>query len=83
MLEYRSEPAASGRPASGADRALLARIQAGMGTRNGPIAGTRRCPCCGQPVRAGQRLTTIHGTTVHVSCASARATARTESYTQR
>jgi len=51
---------------------LLGRIQDGLTPQNGPGTCMRRCPCCGQAIRAGQRTTTIHGTTVHARCASTR-----------
>lgn len=35
--------------------------------------GGRRCPRCGQPIRAGQRVTAIFGTSVHVGCGGTRA----------
>jgi len=66
MLEDRSAATQDGRLASSAPAALLHRVQEGL-TRTTP--GTRRCPCCGQPLRTGQRITTIHGTGVHVRCA--------------
>ena len=62
--------APDGRPANGMRRTQLARIQEALATR---AAGrSRRCPCCGKPIRATQRVTTIHGTSVHVHCASNR-----------
>jgi hypothetical protein len=71
MLEDRSAATQGARPISSAHRALLNRIQEGLAEAR-PTAGTRRCPCCGKPLRTGQRITTIHGTSVHVHCASTR-----------
>lgn len=51
---------------------LLSRIQDGLAPANRPGTSMRRCPCCGQAIRAGQRITTIHGTSVHARCASTR-----------
>jgi hypothetical protein len=61
MVEHRRDSA---------QETLLSRIQSGLATASGPGSGTRRCPCCGRPLRAGQLITTIHGTSVHVRCAS-------------
>jgi len=72
MLKDRSAATEDGRLASSAKAALLHRVPEGL-TRTGPATGTRRCPCCGQPLRTGQRITTIHGTSVHVRCASTSA----------
>ena len=71
MLEHRSTAAGEGRCAGSAQGALLSRIQDGLASQSGPHIKVRRCPCCGGPIRAGQRITTIHGTSVHVRCASA------------
>ena len=71
MLEDRSATTREGRPSSSAHRALLDRVQEGLAEAH-PTTGTRRCPCCGKPLRTGQRITTIHGTSVHVHCASTR-----------
>ena len=70
MLEDRSAATEDGRPASSAKVALLHRVQEGL-ARTRPAM--RRCPCCGQPLRTGQRITTIHGTRVHARCASTSA----------
>jgi hypothetical protein len=75
MVEHRSAAATDGRSAGGMDGALLMRVQDGLATAHGAGTRKRRCPCCGQPIRAGQRLTTIHGTSVHVRCASTQAPA--------
>ena len=72
MLEYRSTATSDGRSTEGTHAALLARVQDGLGGQGRPAAKSRRCPCCGGPLRAGQRLTTIHGTRVHARCATAR-----------
>jgi hypothetical protein len=72
MLEDRSAATQDGRPASSVTTALLHRVQEGL-AKTSPATGTRRCPCCGQPLRTGQRITTIHGTSVHVRCTSTRA----------
>ena len=72
MLEERSAATSDGRAAAGTDDALLTRIQEGLSSADGSRIGVRRCPCCGRAIRAGQRVTTIHGTSVHVRCASAR-----------
>lgn len=69
MLTERGSEAPEGRPADGANGALLARIQKQLSATRPPVS-TRRCPCCGAPLRAGQRLTTIHGTSVHARCAT-------------
>jgi hypothetical protein len=71
MLEDRSAATDDGRLASSATTALLHRVQEGL-NRESPATGARRCPCCGQPLRTGERITTIHGTSVHVLCASTR-----------
>jgi hypothetical protein len=47
----------------------MTRIQEGL-AQGFPRTRSRRCPCCGGPIRAGQRLTTIHGTSVHARCAT-------------
>ena len=69
MLESRSEATSDGRSADDARGALLTRIKEGL-AEHAPRAKARRCPCCGGPIRAGQRLTTIHGTSVHARCAT-------------
>jgi len=69
MSQERGGAAHDGRSA-GAHEALLTRIQDGLATTHG--TGTRRCPCCGRPIRAGQHITTIHGTSVHVRCAGSQ-----------
>jgi hypothetical protein len=71
MLEDRSAATQEGRLTSSAKVTLLHRVQEGLtGARS--TTGTRRCPCCGEPLRTGQRITTIHGTSVHIRCASTR-----------
>jgi hypothetical protein len=71
MLEDRSAAPREGRLTSSTNGSLLHRVQEGLtGTSSG--TSTRRCPCCGQMLRTGQRITTIHGTSVHVRCASTR-----------
>ena len=72
MLEYRSMATADGRTTDGTHDALLARIQDGLADADRPFTRSRRCPCCGEPIRAGQRVTRIHGTSVHTRCASKR-----------
>ena len=71
MVEFERD-ATEGRRTTGSTHGpLLTRIQDGLASHSpGPRA--RRCPCCGAPIRAGQRLTTIHGTSVHARCASKR-----------
>ncbi len=69
MLKDRGTATPDGRPANGAHGALLTRIQQQL-ARSTPPVSTRRCPCCGAPLRTGQRLTTIHGTSVHARCAT-------------
>ena len=69
MLEYRSAANKDGRSAGGT---LLSRVQDGLAAHGIPGKKIRRCPCCGETIRAGQRITTIHGTSVHASCASTR-----------
>ncbi|HWC26608.1 MAG TPA: hypothetical protein VG474_08505 [Solirubrobacteraceae bacterium] len=71
MLEDRIRTAPDGRPAKGKHRTQLARIQEAL-AKHAAAARSRRCPCCGKPIRATQRVTTIHGTSVHVHCASKR-----------
>jgi hypothetical protein len=71
MLEDRSAATQGGRPISSAEAALLDRVQKELAEAR-PTTGVRRCPCCGKPLRTGQRITTIHGTSVHVHCASTR-----------
>ncbi len=73
MVEQPRSATVPGRP-TGRRSALLTRIQDEITTS--PGAGTRRCPCCGGPIRAGQRVTSIYGTSVHVRCASGREAAR-------
>jgi hypothetical protein len=68
MVKYRSTATPEGRPAE-AHGTLLIRIQKELAATR-PATITRRCPCCGGPIRTGQRLTTIHGTSVHARCAS-------------
>jgi hypothetical protein len=68
MLKDRSTATPSGRHVD-ADGALLTRIQKDLAAAR-PATTTRRCPCCGGPIRAGQRLTTIYGTSVHARCAT-------------
>ena len=72
MLEYRKTAAADGRTAQPPHEALLTRIQDGLSDGERPFTRSRRCPCCGEPMRAGQRLTMIHGTSVHARCATKR-----------
>jgi hypothetical protein len=69
MLEHPDAATSDGRVAGDARAALLTRIQEGL-AEHGPRAKARRCPCCGAPIRAGQRLTSIHGTSVHARCAT-------------
>ena len=38
----------------------------------GRRSGTRRCPRCGRPIRAGQAVTRIYGTAVHQRCETSR-----------
>lgn len=73
MLKDRGSASPNGRPADGAHSMLLTRIQKQMSATK-PQVSARRCPCCGAPLRAGQRLTTIHGTSVHARCASTTGT---------
>ena len=75
MLQDRSEAASDGRSAE-AKRTLLTRIQEGLAPADSPGTKARRCPCCGGAIRAGQRVTTIHGTSVHARCASTRPSSR-------
>lgn len=72
MLEYGSDATAEGRTTGSTHSALLTRIKDGLASGTSPGTRARRCPCCGGPIRAGQRLTTIHGTSVHARCASKR-----------
>ena len=72
MLTDRSAAASDGRFADGTHRTLLSRVQEGLAAADSPATKTRRCACCGDAIRAGQRLTTIHGTSVHARCASTR-----------
>lgn len=72
MLEYGSDATAEGRTTGSTQGTLLTRIQDGLASGTGAGTRARRCPCCGAPIRAGQRLTTIHGTSVHSRCASKR-----------
>ena len=72
MLTDRSAAASDGRFAGDTHGTLLSRVQAGLAPADSPATETRRCPCCGDVIRAGQRLTTIHGTSVHARCASTR-----------
>jgi transposase len=71
MLEDRSAASQDGRQDGSANVTLLHRVQEGL-TESRTAPSMRRCPCCGQPLRTGQRITTIHGTSVHVRCASTR-----------
>jgi hypothetical protein len=72
MSQEQRGAALNGRPMVGARDALLTRIQDGLAATGRRGTGTRRCPCCAQPIRTGQPITAIHGTSVHVRCASAR-----------
>ncbi len=74
MVTDRGGAPAAGHSATGERGALLTRIQDELATTHATRA--RRCPCCGRPIRAGQRTTTIYGTTVHVLCSGSRASAR-------
>ena len=41
-----------------------------------PRAVERRvCPLCGHPIRGGQRIAHVHGSTVHAACRPERAAA--------
>ncbi len=71
MLTDRSAAASDGRSAGGPAGRLLSRVREGLAPAD-PATKTRRCPCCGDAIRAGQRVTTIHGTSVHARCASKR-----------
>lgn len=78
MLEDPIEAATDGRTPGSAHGTLLTRIQDGLSPM--PPASwqrTRRCPRCGRPIRAGQRVTAIHGTSVHVTCPGASAAGQT------
>lgn len=72
MLEYGSDAPAEGRTTAGTHGTLLTRIQDGLASGTSLGTRARRCPCCGAPIRAGQRLAKIHGTSVHARCASKR-----------
>jgi hypothetical protein len=37
-----------------------------------PVARVRLCVLCGSPLRAGQRITRIQGSTVHARCSADR-----------
>ncbi len=69
-MEDRGAASTDGRSAGIAGSTLLTRVQQGLAPAGSPGTGTRRCPCCGREIRAGQQITTIHGTSVHVRCAS-------------
>jgi hypothetical protein len=74
MLEQRWTGPPDGRTADGAQDMLLAGLEDALLmdaplTEYRPLTRTRRCPCCARPIRAGQPVTTIHGTRVHVGCA--------------
>ncbi|MGI8730139.1 MAG: hypothetical protein ACR2LK_09160 [Solirubrobacteraceae bacterium] len=49
------------------DGALLERAPDRLSAR-----AARHCPRCGRSIRAGQRVTVIFGTRVHVGCSGAR-----------
>jgi hypothetical protein len=70
MLQDRSDAASNGRSADAKRGTLLTRIQEGLAPPDSRGPKARRCPCCGRAIRAGQRVTTIHGTSVHARCAS-------------
>lgn len=70
MLEDSTAAVSDGRLPGNGHGTLLSRIEQGLAATLSPGAGIRRCPCCGREIRAGQRITTIHGTSVHVRCAS-------------
>lgn len=70
MLTDRSAAASDSHSAGNAHATLLTRVQEGLAPGDSPRTKARRCPCCGGAIRAGQRLTTIHGTSVHARCAS-------------
>jgi hypothetical protein len=72
MLQDRSDAASDGRSTGSTHGALLTRIQKGLAPADSRGTKMRRCPCCGGPIRTGQRLTTIHGTSVHQRCATSR-----------
>jgi hypothetical protein len=72
MLEDRSAATSDDRSAITASGRPLTRITDGLASEASPGTSVRRCPCCGSPIRAGQRITTIHGTSVHVRCSSSR-----------
>ena len=78
MLEDRSAAALDSRSVGATDSALLTRIQDQLAGTRGTGTRTRRCPCCGKPIRTGQLVTRIHGTSVHVRCAGSRAPSRWE-----
>lgn len=72
MLDFGSDATQKRRTTGSTHAALLTRIQEGLASSGGPGTRAKRCPCCGDPIRAGQRLTTIHGTSVHARCASSK-----------
>jgi hypothetical protein len=45
--------------------ALIGDVDGVMRTR---VARTRLCVLCGQPLRAGQHMLRVHGSTIHARC---------------
>jgi hypothetical protein len=69
MLEERWTGPRDGRTAAGAQDTVLSGLEDALLMEYRPATRTRHCPCCARPIRAGQPVTTIHGTSVHVRCA--------------
>lgn len=51
---------------AGSNSALLARARAQLAALRG--TNVRVCPLCREPIRGGQELERMHGTTVHARC---------------
>jgi hypothetical protein len=59
------------RDAAGGERALAATLIADAATlTQATAARTRLCVLCGGPLRAGQRILRVHGSTIHARCTS-------------
>jgi hypothetical protein len=68
MLEERRNRPPDGRSGKRAQESLLAGLEDALLMEYRPATRVRHCPCCARPIRAGQPITTIHGTSVHVRC---------------
>jgi hypothetical protein len=67
-----SLPSMARDPAVGVRSPAASPIDDADGLMPASAAKTRLCVLCGEPLRAGQRLLRVHGSTIHSRCTSTR-----------